>query len=247
MTGGRCSRSPRTTERDASRGALRRSRQPAGARRGAFGGTGRRGDCHRRRRHGRPLARRDARAAAGAWRRVRWIRGNADRELDPNEQGLAPPDVIAWVRDQLSEEQVAFLHGLPERLELDVDGVGRVLFCHATPQNDTDIFLEGLRSNAWRPRSSAWRPMSSCAATRTCSSLVRSPGSGSSTRAASAWRTTTSRVPTGCALGPDVEHRRTAYDPAGLDGSAFPGDYFRGGRPSKAEVTELFGANAVGA
>src|SRR5262245_44422462 len=45
--------------------------------------------------------------------RVRWIRGNADRELMPGEQGLAPADMIGWVRDQLSEEQVAFLHGLP--------------------------------------------------------------------------------------------------------------------------------------
>ncbi len=43
--------------------------------------------------------------------RVHWLRGNADREIMPGEQGLAPPDVIGWVRDQLTEEQIAFLYG----------------------------------------------------------------------------------------------------------------------------------------
>jgi putative phosphoesterase len=74
--------------------------------------------------------------------RVRWLRGNADRELTPGESGLAPAEVLAWVRDRLSAEQIAFLHGLPPTLELEVDGVGRVLFCHATPQNDVDVFTE---------------------------------------------------------------------------------------------------------
>jgi predicted phosphodiesterase len=72
--------------------------------------------------------------------RVHWIRGNADRELTPGEEGLAPAAMIEWVRARLTPEQTAFLHGLPPTLELDVDGVGRVLFCHATPQNDVDIF-----------------------------------------------------------------------------------------------------------
>jgi len=74
--------------------------------------------------------------------RVHWLRGNADRELTRGEQGLAPAEVLEWVRTRLSEAQIAFLHGLPGTLELDVDGVGRVLFCHATPQNDVDIFTE---------------------------------------------------------------------------------------------------------
>jgi putative phosphoesterase len=74
--------------------------------------------------------------------RVHWLRGNADRELTPGEPGLAPPEVLAWVRTRLSAEQIAFLYALPETLELDVDGLGRVLFCHATPQSDVDIFTE---------------------------------------------------------------------------------------------------------
>ena len=176
-----------------------------------------------------------------------WIRGNADRELDPDEVGMAPANVIGWVRDQLSEEQIAFLHGLPERLELDVDGVGRVLFCHATPQNDIDIFLEGTPEQRVAPSFvGVEADLVVCGHTHMQFSReiagVRVVNAGSvgmpyDDEPGAYW----------LALGPDVEHRRTAYDPAGLDASAFPGDYFRGGRPSKVEVTELFGANAVGA
>ena len=179
--------------------------------------------------------------------RVRWIRGNADRELTPSEPGLAPPDVIGWVREQHSDEQIAFLHSLPERLELDVDGVGRVLFCHATPQNDTDIFLEGTPEQRVAPSFvGVEADLVVCGHTHMQFSReiagVRVVNAGSvgmpyDDEPGAYW----------LALGPDVEHRRTAYDPAGLDASAFPGDYFRGGRPSKVEVTELFGANAVGA
>jgi putative phosphoesterase len=69
--------------------------------------------------------------------RVVWIRGNADRELFPGEHGLAPADVIAQTRAQLSEEQIAFLHGNPPSVQL-----GDVLYVHASPRNDEDIFTE---------------------------------------------------------------------------------------------------------
>jgi putative phosphoesterase len=53
---------------------------------------------------------------------TRFVRGNCDREPDE------------WERSQLSDEQVAFLQGLPERQELD-----EVLYCHATPRSDEEI------------------------------------------------------------------------------------------------------------
>jgi 16S rRNA processing protein RimM len=74
--------------------------------------------------------------------RIRWLRGNADRELTPGEEDRAPPEHLAWVRARLTAEQIAFLHALPPTLALDVDGLGRVLFCHATPRNDVDVFTE---------------------------------------------------------------------------------------------------------
>jgi putative phosphoesterase len=69
--------------------------------------------------------------------RVVWIRGNGDRELTPGEPGLAPEGALDDTRAQLTEEQIAFLHGLPETVQID-----RVLYCHATPRNDVDIFTE---------------------------------------------------------------------------------------------------------
>jgi len=51
-----------------------------------------------------------------------FVRGNCDREPDE------------WERSRLSAEDVAFLQGLPESVELDA-----VLYCHATPRSDEEI------------------------------------------------------------------------------------------------------------
>ena len=69
--------------------------------------------------------------------RVAWVRGNSDRELYPGEEGLAPPEVIEEARSKLSEDEIEFLHGLPETQTVD-----DVLYCHASPRNDVDIFTE---------------------------------------------------------------------------------------------------------
>jgi putative phosphoesterase len=69
--------------------------------------------------------------------RVAWLRGNADRELHPGEEGLAPPDFLEKARSELSEEEIEFLHELPPTQQ-----IGDVLYCHASPRNDLDIFTE---------------------------------------------------------------------------------------------------------
>jgi putative phosphoesterase len=69
--------------------------------------------------------------------RVVWIRGNADRELDPNEPGLAPPGALDATRAALSQEQIDFLLANPSTVQ-----IGDVLYCHASPRNDVDIFTE---------------------------------------------------------------------------------------------------------
>lgn len=68
-------------------------------------------------------------------RRVQWVRGNGDRELTPGEIGLGPPAAIREVRDRLTGEEIAFLHDLPGSIQID-----DVLYCHASPRNDLDIF-----------------------------------------------------------------------------------------------------------
>jgi putative phosphoesterase len=60
--------------------------------------------------------------------RALWVRGNCDRT--PN----------AFDVERLSDEQRAFLAGLPLTLSLEVDGLGPVLFFHATPRSDEEVF-----------------------------------------------------------------------------------------------------------
>jgi putative phosphoesterase len=69
--------------------------------------------------------------------RVRWVRGNADRELYPGEGGLVPEPLVEATRGRLSEEEIGFLHELPA-----TQRIGDVLYCHASPRNDVDIFTE---------------------------------------------------------------------------------------------------------
>lgn len=178
--------------------------------------------------------------------RVLWIRGNADRELDPSEQGIAPPHVIAWVRHQLTAEQIAFLHDKPERIELDVDGVGTVLFCHATPRNDTEVFIEGTSDESVRPLfDGVTADVVVCGHTHmqfrrlvAGITVVNAGSVGMPYEAAPGayW----------ALLGPEIEHRRTEYDPGPLAASAFPGPKAPN-LPSRAEGTAFMETLAVGA
>lgn len=45
----------------------------------------------------------------------------------------------AWALERLSPEQRAAVSGWPATLTLDVAGLGRTLFCHATPRDDEEI------------------------------------------------------------------------------------------------------------
>jgi putative phosphoesterase len=76
---------------------------------------------------------------------VRFIRGNADREVYEERQGLAPPEVMEFVRARLSREQIDFLRSLPLTLS-----IGRVLFCHATPRDDEEILTRISPDERWR-------------------------------------------------------------------------------------------------
>ena len=77
--------------------------------------------------------------------RVSWVRGNGDRELATGGTGNHPPGVqasIQWTAERLSDEQRGFLGSLAESVVLDVDGLGDVCFCHATPRSDEEIVTQ---------------------------------------------------------------------------------------------------------
>ena len=80
--------------------------------------------------------------------RVHFIRGNADREVVaafdgiPLDPGLPEEvrELTIWVAKQLDTRHRDFLAQLPEQAIFRIDGLGDVLFCHASPRNDTEIF-----------------------------------------------------------------------------------------------------------
>jgi len=76
---------------------------------------------------------------------ARFVRGNADRglvdEFDGKEAAPMPGPFVGWCAKQIDREQRDFLALFESTVRIDgVDGLGGVLFCHASPRNDTDVF-----------------------------------------------------------------------------------------------------------
>ena len=78
---------------------------------------------------------------------VRFIMGNGDRAVLAQMHGIeteeVPPpfrDVIRWNAQQLGSHHGAVIESWPATLALEIEPLGPVLFCHATPRNDTEIF-----------------------------------------------------------------------------------------------------------
>ncbi|HUQ45880.1 MAG TPA: metallophosphoesterase family protein [Gemmatimonadaceae bacterium] len=76
-----------------------------------------------------------------------FIQGNGDREVlaqkAGQQTGAVPEqfrDVMRWVAGQLSPEHERWLASWPPTRRLEIHGLGEVLFCHATPRNDVEIF-----------------------------------------------------------------------------------------------------------
>jgi putative phosphoesterase len=78
---------------------------------------------------------------------TRFIRGNGDRDtlaLASGEAVVGVPEIylpaMRWVAAQLDAGARSFMAEWPPTLALELEPLGRVLFCHATPQSDTPIF-----------------------------------------------------------------------------------------------------------
>jgi predicted phosphodiesterase len=79
-----------------------------------------------------------------------FIRGNGDRVVvaarstgEVSEE--VPPafhDAIQWNASQLDDDTAAWVDTWPGTLRMSIEPFGEVFFCHATPQNDVDIFTK---------------------------------------------------------------------------------------------------------
>ncbi|HEV7627847.1 MAG TPA: metallophosphoesterase family protein, partial [Streptomyces sp.] len=85
--------------------------------------------------------------------RIAWASGNADRELLEYRRGQrdAIPDPIApWAAEQLRPDHLELLACLPRSLTLSLRGLGKVLFCHATPRDDEEVVLVDSSLDRWQ-------------------------------------------------------------------------------------------------
>jgi len=67
-------------------------------------------------------------------RGAHFVRGNADRDVLTGKD-----EVDRFCAPLLNDEQTARVGAWPLTVELSVNDVGRVLFCHATPRSDDEI------------------------------------------------------------------------------------------------------------
>jgi putative phosphoesterase len=78
---------------------------------------------------------------------VQFLQGNGDREvlavMTGTDTGAVPEqfrEVMRWNAQQLNLEDQQLLASWPKTLQVKIRGLGEVLFCHATPRSDTEVF-----------------------------------------------------------------------------------------------------------
>jgi predicted phosphodiesterase len=78
---------------------------------------------------------------------VQFIQGNGEHEVLAQMAGIETSnvpersrEVVRWVAEQLHPGYQELLDIWPKTLRIEIRGLGEVLFCHATPRNNTEIF-----------------------------------------------------------------------------------------------------------
>jgi predicted phosphodiesterase len=80
---------------------------------------------------------------------VRWVRGNADREVvSAFDEGSSAADTrssepvwraSSWAASRIGSHHPDLMASFEEHVVVEVEGLGAVLFCHATPNSDEEI------------------------------------------------------------------------------------------------------------
>ena len=89
---------------------------------------------------------------------ITFIMGNGDRETIATRHGqmsaIIPPyfhEAMRWNAAQVTDDDERIIAKWPLTHRMRIDGVGDVLFCHATPRNDLEIFTEATAEEKLRP------------------------------------------------------------------------------------------------
>lgn len=147
-----------------------------------------------------------------------FIYGNGEVAVLQQMAGKEPASVpqtfrpiIRWTAEQLHPEHQQWLSTWPKTVTLEIAGLGSVLFCHASPQNENDIFTRLTPDNHLLPLFEGLD-----AATVVCGHThVQFDRKIGPTRVVNAGSV---GMPFGkpgahwLLLGPDIQFRHTAYD-----------------------------------
>jgi predicted phosphodiesterase len=146
-----------------------------------------------------------------------YIMGNGDREVIAQLRGSGGqlPDsfrhLILWTGQQLRPDDVRRVSAWPATLRIAIDGLGDVLFCHATPRNDVEIFTRLSPDNVVLPMlADANAPTVVCGHTHM--QFDRTFGATRVVNAGSVGMPFAEPGAYWLLLGPGVELRRTTYD-----------------------------------
>ena len=78
---------------------------------------------------------------------VQFIHGNCEREMLGEVRGDAASTIperyrapLRWVAEELGPANLQLMAGWPDTLSVEIEGLGKVLFCHATPRDDNEVF-----------------------------------------------------------------------------------------------------------
>jgi putative phosphoesterase len=88
---------------------------------------------------------------------VQFIRGNCEvaalAEMAGRNSGIpeAFREAMRWSALELDPDQQRLMASWPKTLSLDVDGLGRVLFCHGTPRDENECFTRATAEERLLP------------------------------------------------------------------------------------------------
>ena len=147
----------------------------------------------------------------------------AGREV-PYQLPRAVLEGIEWTARQLETEYLSRFEEWPRTLTLDVEGLGEVLFCHATPRDENEIFTRRTRSERLLPVLAEVEARTVVCG-HTHMQFDRRVGQHRVVNAGSVGMPFGAPGAYWLLLGPNIELRRTEYDLAAAVGLVEASDY----------------------
>jgi predicted phosphodiesterase len=155
--------------------------------------------------------------------------------------------VYRWTAQQLQPDYEPVLARWPKTVRLEIDGLGAVLFCHATPRSETELFTRLTPADRLAPLLDGLE-VSVVVCGHTHMQFERQVGSTRLVNAGSVGEPYGAAGAHWLVLGPDIELRHTLYDLAlaaeRIMATDYPGaqEFVEGllHPPAEREMLELF-------